>query len=81
MILVDIQVPAIDRIYDFELDEEMPVGELIKEVTETIAQKEKMDYDKDDKMHLYAMWHECMLKDMYSLKSQGIRNGERLILM
>lgn len=81
MILVDIQVPAVDRIYDFELDEEMPAGELIKEVIKIITQKEKMDYDEDDKMYLYAMQHESILKDDCSLKNQGIVSGERLILM
>lgn len=81
MILVDVQVPAVNQTYDFELDEEMPVGELIREVTEIIAQKEKMDYSRGDKMYLYAMWHESILNDAYSLKKQGIKSGEKLILL
>lgn len=81
MILVDIQVPSMNQVYDFELDEEMPVGELIREVMEIIAQKEKADYEKEDKMYLYAIQHECILKEGDSLKSQQIRSGERLVLM
>lgn len=81
MILVDIQVPSINQIYDFELDEEMPVGELIRSVSEIIAEKENMDYCREDEMKLYDLEHEKILNEVYSLEKQGIRSGEKLVLI
>lgn len=81
MILVDIQVPAVNRVYDFELDEEMPAKEAVREVARTIAEKEKMDCCTEDKMCLYAMNHEKILNESCSLKQQGIKSGERLVLI
>ena len=37
MILVDIQVPEIDGIYDFELDEDMAAGEAARAAAELTA--------------------------------------------
>lgn len=81
MIIVDIQVPSINKVYDFELDEEMMAGALVKEVAEIVAEKEKMIYRQEDQMYLFAMEHEKVLNENCSLRQQGIRNGERLILI
>ena len=81
MILVDIQVPSINMVYDFELDEETPAWELVREAAETIAEKERLGYSAEEGMHLYAMNHEKILNDAYSLKQQGIRSGEKLVLI
>ena len=42
MIVVDIQVPNLNRTYDFELDEEMKTGELLKKIIQTISEKESL---------------------------------------
>ncbi|MGN0377372.1 MAG: EsaB/YukD family protein [Suilimivivens sp.] len=81
MIFLDVQVPLINKIYDFELDEEMPVSELVQKVTGIIAEKEEMEYEPQTKMYLYAMGNETILNESYSLKQQGIRGGERLVLI
>lgn len=81
MIMVDVQVPVLNKVYDFELDEEMPAGELVRKVTEIISEKEKMGYDPEDKMYLYAMRNEKILNESHSLKQQGVRGGERLVLI
>ena len=44
MILVDIYVPSIGNTYDFQLDEEVPVGNVIEEISEMIGQKEAAKY-------------------------------------
>ena len=41
MILVDIYVPSVNNVYDFQLDEQTPIGTLIEEVAELIEQKEQ----------------------------------------
>ena len=40
MILVDITVPALDNTYDFRLDEDATVAEIMDEVVSMICQKE-----------------------------------------
>lgn len=81
MILVDIQSPFLDQVYDFELDEEMGVGELVKKAAEILAAKEKIEYDPEDQLYLYAVRSGKLLKEADSLKSQGVRSGERLVLL
>lgn len=81
MILTDIQVPAVNRTYDFELDEEMPVKELTEKIVEIIGEKEEMSYDREDEMQLYAQSRGKVLDGERSLRQQGIRNGEKLYLI
>jgi uncharacterized ubiquitin-like protein YukD len=81
MILLDVQVPQVDKVYDFELDEEMTAGELTEKITVMIAQQEHMEYDRANQMFLYAMDHGKILQESLSLKQQGVRGGERLVLL
>jgi uncharacterized ubiquitin-like protein YukD len=81
MILLDVQVPQVDKVYDFELDEEMTAGELTEKITVMIAQQELMEYDRANQMFLYAMDHGKILQESLSLKQQGVRGGERLVLL
>ncbi len=41
MILVEIHVPAMNRAYDFQLDENADIGSVIDELAELIARKEQ----------------------------------------
>lgn len=81
MIVVDIQVPVLDRIYDFELDEEREVGDLMKEIVSLIEEKESLRPAREKKRYLYAIRRACVLKENERLAEQGIRNGDRLILI
>lgn len=47
MIMVDVQVPALDAVYDFSLSEEVQIGVLIEEITEMICQREKMQMPEE----------------------------------
>lgn len=78
MILVDIQVPEVDGIYDFELDEDTAAGEIARAAAELTALWEGLL--AGEKMSLYAVERGIVLKDELTLKQQGIGNGERLIL-
>lgn len=81
MVLLDIQVPAIDRIYDFELDEEIQIGELLKKIVQMIKEKEEIVTDKEEKLYLYAFQSEKVLRESDSLKQQGVKSGETLFLI
>lgn len=78
MILVDIQVPEVDGIYDFELDEDMAAGEAARAAAELTALWEGIF--AGESMSLYAQERGIVLKDELTLRQQGIGNGERLIL-
>lgn len=80
MILVDVQVPALDKVFDFELDEEVKIKSLLDEIPELIAKKQKKQMHSGEKMYLFALERELLLREELTLKEQGIGNGERLIL-
>ncbi len=79
MILVDVQVPALDRAYDFELDEESKNGRLAEEIAALIAAREKIP--KSGAMNLYGVRQEALLRRDETLKGQGVGDGDRLILI
>ena len=80
MILVDIQIPMLDKIFDFELDEESEAGALIEDIAELIAQQEHLSCKNNENMCLYVLGQEGILEKGKSLKQQGVRAGDRLIL-
>jgi hypothetical protein len=41
MILVDVSVPSIDRTYNFSLDENVPVSQVVEELMEMVERKEQ----------------------------------------
>ena len=63
MIVVDIQVPNLNRTYDFELDEEMKTGELLKKIIQTISEKESLKDCREDEMLLYDLNRETVLSE------------------
>lgn len=82
MILVDIYVPSVDKVYDFQLNEHTPISAVIEELSEMIGQKERSP--------LYGNASELMLCDKSSgrimhksdtLSSAGITTGRTLILV
>jgi len=76
MILVDIQSPVMDQVYEFELDEE-----ILKEIVLLIGQKEKVSLKEEEGMQLYALRRESLLDKERTLKEQGVEAGDRLFLI
>lgn len=81
MILVDIQVPVLDRVYDFELDEKRKVEDLLREVISLIEEKENLKPYGKGELYLYAIRLGYVLKMETGLGAQGVKNGDRLILI
>ena len=81
MIVVDIQVPNLNRTYDFELDEEMKTGELLKKIIQTISEKENLKDCREDEMLLYDLNRETVLSENRSLRQQGVKSGKQLYLI
>ena len=82
MILIDVYVPVVDRIYDFFLDEEKPVGSIIEEMAEMICQKERLRPDgKTEDLSLWIVDGRRKLQKEWTLNENGIRSGMRLLLV
>ncbi|MBR0091358.1 MAG: glutamyl-tRNA amidotransferase [Lachnospiraceae bacterium] len=82
MILVDVYVPAVDKEYNFSLDEEVSVKTILDEIIEMIEQKEqtKLKGNQDD-MLLCDKKNGKVLARTNSLKECGILNGDSMILV
>ena len=81
MILVDVYVPMLDGKYDFELNEETKTEMLIDEVVSLIEQKEKLGCKMERNKFFYDLERERMLKRNENLVRQGVKSGDRLILV
>ncbi len=80
MIMVDVKVPETGQVYDFELDEEKKVETLLREIVQLIADRENLSIQEDCLLVLYAFQNEEILNSNQTLKEQGVRSGDRLIL-
>lgn len=82
MILVDVYVPCIDRTYDFMLDENASPAAVVIEVSEMVAKKtgSRMPERFSDFV-LYHADREVPVTQDKSLYENGVRDGDRLILV
>lgn len=82
MILVDIYVPSTGNTYDFQLDEEVPTGNVIEEISEMIGQKEHCRIEGDmSKLVLCAAKDKRILPKEDTLAQCHIVTGDSLILV
>lgn len=82
MILVDIYIPSIDDSYDFSLDENVPIEQIIVEISEMISKKVKgkSPENRADFM-MCSMDKNKILDRNQSLYEAGIRDGNRLMIV
>ena len=82
MINVDVYVPALDRIYNFNLDEESKISVLIEEISELICKKEHSSLDGEkDRFIMGSIDEKESFNPSCSLKEYSIKSGEKLILV
>lgn len=82
MIIVDVYVPALDREYNFNLDQNVRVSTIIEEISEMIAHKEHSQIMGNmDELRLCDRSGEKILSAKATLSSSGIRTGSKLILV
>ena len=81
MILVDVQALQLGEVYDFEVDEDKTADELLADIVALICKKENKKPQEEGSYYLYAMNRECILAGTLSFREQGIRSGERLVLV
>lgn len=82
MILVDVTVPSLNKTYDFQLDEKVPVSMIIDEISEMIIQKERCELiGERASLMLCSMKDGRELPVNASLEQSRIVVGDTLILV
>lgn len=82
MILTDIYVPALQETFDFELDENVPVGWLSMEIAQILARKTGMAWSREEEPFLLGSFEkQDILDNALTLAECGIRNGSRLLFV
>ena len=81
MIIVEIKVPALDKIYDFQLEEDIPLGEVRKEIAEIICRKEQISLEGNEEELL--MWNangqKLLLEN--TAYENGLKTGDCILLV
>lgn len=82
MITVEIEIPMMGKLYDFRIDEEVPLYEVKTEVTEMICQKEQCAVQGD--VERFLMWnaqnHTQLMQDQ-NAQENGLKTGSRILLV
>lgn len=82
MMLVDIYIVSIDKTYDFNLDEDTPIGVLTDEIGEMVSQKEKITLEgKSEAFYLCSKKDGQILPKEMTLSKCQIRTGDFLFMV
>lgn len=82
MILVDIDVPGVNRSYDFNLDENTKISLLLEEISGMICQKEQCTLDGSVReLLLVSQSRKKILSPKLTLSDYNIVQGDRLMLV
>ena len=82
MILVDVYIPAMEEVYDFQLDENASVELIIQEMVELIARWNKSGPGiHSEDFALCHMGTQKLIRRSQTLYNAGVHDGSRLILL
>lgn len=81
MIIVEIEVPVMGKRYDFQMDEDVSLHEVKKEIVEMICRKEQCPLKGD--LNRLQIWspdgHE--IRQEYPARENALRTGSRIMLV
>lgn len=82
VIMLEISIPAIDKEYDFKIDEDASVKLIIEEIAEMVCRREQNNLIGDESEFLLCNINTNTIFDKNkSLRDYGIGNGEKLIMV
>ena len=86
MIIVNISVPALEKTYNFSVEEKAQVGDLIDEIALLVYQKEGLAFEGDPKivfqeMTLCSVDKKAQLDRSHTLEEYGVCDGSELLLV
>ncbi len=80
MIMIDVLVPSADRIYDFELSEDVSVAEGIKKIMQLVSEHDN-SYFAVGARKLFSYRKGEFLDENATFMQCGTQNKDRLILV
>lgn len=82
MILVDVYVPVLNQLYNFKLDENAYIADLVEELGEIIFFKDTDDFTEQMENLILCDYQRQQVFPMnQTLKQNGIGSGCRLVLI
>lgn len=78
MLMVDLYVPELDKTFDFELAEDVAVGELIGKMQELFEKSENSKLQPKN-YELYDVQKGMILRKDATAGEQELQNGEQLV--
>ena len=87
MIIVNIKVPALEKEYNFSLEEKVPVEDIIEEVVDLILQKEGIQFSEERRKEELPEIVLCSVEQgvqcdrQSSLSDYGVCTGAELVLV
>ena len=82
MIVVNIRVPALEKTYNFSVEEKARIDDLIEEIVELVKQKEGVQFHGSmDQLALCAVEKGLQCNKGCSLSDYGVCDGDELILV
>lgn len=82
MIIVNVSVPALEKVYNFSLEEKAKVRDLVEEIVELVSQKERIPFkDSLENMALCIVETGEQCRRDACLADYGIAGGAELILV
>ena len=80
MIMIDVLVPPLDEAFDVETDESVFLEEFVLKLKKIIESIRNVSFAKKDSM-LFSINNAEFVKNDLSFKAQGIKNGDRMVLV
>ena len=82
MVLVDVHVPSVNKVYDFQLSETALISTVIEEICEMISQKERVAIVGNvTELLLCDKNTQCILDNNKTLAECNVVNGHSLIFI
>lgn len=81
MILVDIYVPSTNRQYDFKLEENAYIADILEEIGEMMFASQESKKEEIDRLLLCDYEKQRILPLNQTLKQNNISSGSRLVLL
>ena len=82
MILVELVVPAMDETFDFMLDENALIEQVLGEIEEMLSKKLKQDLPEDDsRFMLCSLDRKEILSRFHTLNEAGLKDGSKIMLI
>ncbi|GAA0793291.1 hypothetical protein GCM10008910_08010 [Faecalicatena orotica] len=82
MIIIEIEVPMMGKLYDFQIDENVPLSEVMDEAAEMICQKEQCPVQGDiRRMLMWNAQNRVQLAKERTAAENGLWTGSRILLV